>query len=1007
MSIREKSVIFNDITFGKDSKDHLIGGVGRQIKKIITIDVYAKSVAGLNNATDDIDERFFLKISDSENGGFSTLSRIEGDFIDDGFVKGDTITLEDSPTSQVLTIKSISSNLVVFVESASNFSDTNSETMTMTVDPTQYTAIEVKSAMNVNSDSTIISLVDQTTPTFSGNIDSILIPKNFQSGYATPRTGISQTASYSGNDIIVSLYQHICPFFEDYNQLDGDKPSFFDGNECVNWYTNIKLLKNINNPNESREISINSSLASTGYLNENYNGGLNPYEVINLTVKSYPGNKDLKGIQTDKSTEIKFRIKSTSALIWSTATYQVCFCCVLEGEDHKNKLTPYTDNVYFENCVVDSGSPEKQGTRFLADGEGFQSVKFDYVDSANVDCTIIFSPGANLRNTILNEEKKKFLLWVNTEIDNETDIYLTKETPLEILKGDLLIEPNLDAQLRLNPWKFYEHDELIDQESKTAYRGYLTDDVFATQDIGLNDLKAEITEITIGLYVKAYDRANFGFTLEEFNFKTEGQNFDEIAANINRGYLLESTDRHNRIELKRITANDGAYKCLRISYAFRFRWEYWVKKPEVSSGFIDVGLPNEGKNEKWDRFDVDGQLLYDLGTIYCRSKIKTKSKEVEGLVNEEIIETVLRVGDFEEPMDNEVTWTAPTQVTKKTDLTEISPKIQGNDTTILEYDFVSSPPHGGANLYYGAIKAENYEGGVFSIHQISTEKTPIAGLLKPNTGETKATITEINPTTLRVSCAVDPSFITKNKISFYPRLGRKAKKPTWSFHTTSNNIFMDFDVPVDIEMGDDTILTGTNFNHAYTRSGKKLVTGSGNFTTASVFISELEDWADFTRIPILEDLDLHDNFALKQVFIGASEVKNLNLNNCNLSELDLTKADYNLGAGTCVISVMNNPNMTFVEFKTGALGVIDELYLSGNDLEYIDLKPILKAGITIDLSNNAMIREEVDLILQDIADEGTVLVDINISGNNAAPGVQGLAAKTIIEGNSGTVTVTV
>lgn len=999
MTLIQKVVNFTDKTFNKGTKDHLIGGVGRLVEKRIEVQVYAKATAGLNNAADDIDERFVLTLRDLSHFNYSTLTREVGSFLDDGLIKGDNVILRQGAVFTTLNIRSITDSIIIFIEFIDvslGFIEGASDDTTLSMIPFQYTAVEVISGFNTNSNKSTLSLIDNTNPRFVGLIGGALIPQGHMSGYIYPRSGGVQSASYGADssEININLQQHIGPFFEDYQQCDDEVPSFFFGQECSNWHTRVRLLKSINNPNGYRELFINSELANTGWQGESYNQGASPYSVEEVEYTNYPGNKKISGIQLDKPTEIRFVLKS-AGLFQAETTLQACFSTILEGTDHKEKAANYVDNVYFENSLFSSvGVGDGTGSLFDLNGEGMSYVTASFINSSTLNCRIRFVPGSRLRNVVRNEDRKLFQLWINTEIFSEADIYNTKEVPVPIACGELIVDPNLDSLLRLDPWTFFEHDELITGDGKVTYNGYLTDDVFAVQNIGVRDLLAEITNIKLGLYVEYGDRGASGeFALEEYNFKTEGQSIEDMNASISRGYLLNSPSDHNHVKISRNTSLDGAFRYLKVIYAWRIRYEDWVKNPEVPELFYNPLLKHDGKNEQWNILDD-----HSGAKIYFRSEVTVKSKET-GALNTERIQEEVRLGGYNEAMDDLVSWSAPTQKTFKADgTTNISPKIQRNEATVLEYDFVSATPHGGEALYYGECHAENFEEGVLSLHEISTIKAPTTGLLIPNIGQSALQITEIDANTLRLSCSVNKALINKSKISIYPRIGRLAKPVSWILDNF-NNFDASFDTVVKIQLPNYSIIESI---HPIEANGFGKILGIGDFTIGDFSSSNLVT-ANFSLLTKLTDLDVSMNEMLKKLYLPQGEVVSLDCHGCDLNEINLTMTE----ANNSIWEVYDNTNLTFVEFKQGLVGNVVKFDGRNCDLDYIDFKPIASDNIDINIADNWQTQDEVDQQLMDLNDSGKFNGTFIADGTNSSPGVLGATYKTALEGKGWTITTNI
>ena len=246
--------------------------------------------------------------------------------------------------------------------------------------------------------------------------------------------------------------------------------------------------------------------------------------------------------------------------------------------------------------------------------------------------------------------------------------------------------------------------------------------------------------------------------------------------NETRGFKLEDGNNKNWVKAIRDEGNDetGLF-AYRLYYAFRIRWEDWLKRLGANNAFFNAAIKQNGLNNDWFHvFNTAGWSV--VLTLYTDVE---EDGEVKRYTNEKTISLL----DYHSNPDVGETWNYYRD-SNDTSLNNGIDSETGNTLGVI----VDEPVRVEViyeNLagtwtditdFYGTICVEVWEGtGLFDFRQLSTVwGSEPDNPLKPLAGETKCKITLVDTTHIKLECLVMPDLLIEaSKYKFSSRLGNK------------------------------------------------------------------------------------------------------------------------------------------------------------------------------------------------------------------------------------------
>jgi len=740
----------------------------------------------------------------SSIGGIYRITRASGTWDENGFVSGQNIVLrEASVADEANVVASISGNTLYLANPYTKYPDPTtfpnsgagiSGLLVFSTDVSEQ--IDFYFNLAPNTTSTIQSVIDNEVNKFSISGAALtglapagtvpMVQQGNQSG------GLIKDVILEFEGIFDDYFRYTITYkFWDWGVIqDGvSEPSYYNGTENLKPVVKIDALAQIGNSNGILTRTSVPDDANTGGYGENFNQGVNNYELQSISWLDYLGNP-IAGM--DYSNWCSFTAIVT-APSQSTVTSRYYLGLVFRPEDttiYKNKLDSIGKNLLLN-------APEVSFPHSLAP-DGSTKVGYTNSDGVRIDFTGIHFELSGSTLTIK----------ANVEPNTAAKAYFDaipnggrKMTLWASMGSDAALVPSSDRVSEI----LYNED-CIDAPTLGVAYPYVVDKIVT--DHGLRDITNTPTVITTeddvlfastfrlkegieydGVRTRIYMKNNS--TNEEFDLESTFFDFSNtpfvngvyiFAETINRGFGLPPTSDRNLIRLERNALVDiiGFYG-LKLDYGFLSRWEYWLAQNNADNDFYNVNLPNNGQNKNWQEYSAhaDWQLMI---SYYVRKD------GVDDFVDQEID---VRPYD-DEDVTTVVTYTRLSDGTNPTalvanELFEIEAVMTWNVGLFDPLD------------HWAEVTIEDFEGGNrWVLSSLLDQGNVNANPEKPITGQTKLDIAILgNVATLKF--LVDTSVVSANSVSLGYRIYSNEALPVGAKITED-------DLPKDTEGGDQKII---------------------------------------------------------------------------------------------------------------------------------------------------------------------------------------------------------
>jgi hypothetical protein len=368
-----------------------------------------------------------------------------------------------------------------------------------------------------------------------------------------------------------------------------------------------KTLPLAGNPNGAMTDDNGAKQANVGWFNENYNGGNSPY------VPQYIELFDVNGdsiTQVDYSGSTNFEaVLTTPNQLNGTSKYRIGLAFLPETDDlFKNLPLSAQNNLLLNAPDVDFLHSATPDLTVYTGNTNDESVRFDLTklkfshSAGTLTVTAQILPiNAEAFFDELTDGERKLIIWVQVSDHTKTGV-LNDEVNVLIYNDDCFNAPTIGIQ-----WPYVVSEQLLDHAlnditSIVTPNTTTEDDVLYKAEI---QLKENVTYDGIRVSISA--RSNVSdevFELESafFNFLNVpyiGGKY-QLNETINRGFNLPIGTDRNVITLDLNAANDTASEYgVTINYGFLNDWRYWVENANVDSDFFNMAEPNNGLNRNW------------------------------------------------------------------------------------------------------------------------------------------------------------------------------------------------------------------------------------------------------------------------------------------------------------------------------------------------------------------------------------------------------------------------
>lgn len=393
--------------------------------------------------------------------------------------------------------------------------------------------------------------------------------------------------------------------FDFYNWLIFNNSNVFNGAGYAAPYIIAKSYPLIGNPNGIQSGTNGLQQANTGYFDENFNGGLNSFQ-ITAPIEF----KDLLDNPIDQlsyNAPCKFKVIISNPFLGTTSRYRLgmAFKPVTDSL-YKNKLTKAQNNLLLLSVDADIAPSTIPSTTVYtgntnSSGAGFAltDLMFKHVGS-NVEVTGKITPNLATATYFdaLSDGERKLAIWVQMSNPANLGTVSSKEVNVLVYEDDCYSAPLLATQI-----DDIKDIVLLDHGGNQATPTVTEDDILYKCDLLL--LKNTVYD---GVKMAISSRSsNDNFELESIFASFAGfpyvNGIHEIDSTTNRNFSLPPSTDRNFVKIKRKPSIDTSTKYgLTIEYSFLNDWRYWLTQSNVDNNFFDTAEPLNGLNRNWQRF---------------------------------------------------------------------------------------------------------------------------------------------------------------------------------------------------------------------------------------------------------------------------------------------------------------------------------------------------------------------------------------------------------------------
>jgi hypothetical protein len=450
------------------------------------------------------------------------------------------------------------------------------------------------SASLIDSEVNRFRAIDVSAIAVSGS-QSMVQLGNKSGGTYTSAT-LTRLADVSGK----RKFRYELTYFFPYKFIDStfDKPAIFANIGSIKPWFNILCIPEENNPNSALTITYSGQQGNAGWLDENYNQGVNTFTISDVTLTDTDSNP-LTEIDYNQNTNFSITITGAANFLDRA---EVEFYIIPPVNDYKNKPDTNGKLIHLVNAYWN-------GTTVTVTQLGEVDIDNLAVSVATTNTIIISGqivPSADFKTYIasLSPDERRYRLTPTVEStggdanENNSVTLNAKEGLLEkapIIGG---VYENLTSQV------FYNHSQAKTGIATSDYVGCTEDDFLYRSLFNLDSteiyknltVNMQVVRDSDGQFFDIFERLiNFG------GYVTTPDGKQQINYTEQLQQFLDSTDR-NVISLKLTGTESGDLYELELLWSIMASWRYWIAQNNALVDFFDSTLPNNGLNNEWMRY---------------------------------------------------------------------------------------------------------------------------------------------------------------------------------------------------------------------------------------------------------------------------------------------------------------------------------------------------------------------------------------------------------------------
>lgn len=624
-------------------------------------------------------------------------------------------------------------------------------------DPTSYTSHIDTSIQSYYSDGIIgAPLVFPARNTNTVTCEAVSGPQSWINGAVTVAF-VSVTTNGLIQTFNVTQELLLLPYFLDgqlFNLQNIIEPDLYVNSDSLKHVSSYGFRSNINNPNTERSAVDDLMLGNIGWFNQSFNSQKATYSLNSIT---YSVGSTM-GLASDGTTHVQISINSSDGTFTSSTVIMIGVSLLPSQDNYAPALIGNPSIEDFETIWLYDTKRQKSGeipisSTIITD----VSVGTVSANEILIDADITYTVAQQLK---INPNDN-YVIWVMVEdetLSNQNSNRVPIRVDVQEYQSDLDI-PNLI--LFDEGSGFNRHDDTpVLSSLRKDFKGYGEDGFIYFAKFQLQTAQSAKIESFTARQVAYNDIDGAFFELDSFDVDLSTQvvvlGIQQFSVSYPRGFQLNPLDPMGNIILLNGSL-DGTLQTYQSVLPFKWRWEKWTANSNADTVFYVAGTENDSLNMFTPHFignDYTLRLIFDFvisGTQPGGTAVSTTDYR--------FITEPCEILEFETDPYSPDNWSAIITL-RDANGTDIGSNYITNGTTLIEvlYSWTGAGAFPLSELIFGVVRIDGFEGGIFSIQELSTNKLTLSGAdIVPVLGETqlKKFVDTVSETVL-FTCNIPP-----------------------------------------------------------------------------------------------------------------------------------------------------------------------------------------------------------------------------------------------------------
>jgi len=382
------------------------------------------------------------------------------------------------------------------------------------------------------------------------------------------------------------------------------EPSVYASNNSIKPYLKVEAYAQENNPNAILIVEDSFQLGNVGWIDENYNQGIN-----NFTLTEYSNEDDLgntiQGFDYGQPNNITVKVQTSNGTIDDKSILLIQHLPIL---GYKNNPLNFNQNTISAYSIATNSLSLSNNTFNKNGAELDITTQAISVSGNEITHTLRVVPNTDYKDYFDNQDTgDKFIkITIQAKSDGEDDA-----TVVVAFQGQAEIQPPIgDIAGEVDSIDFYNHAMELDVDSPLVGNvDALTEDDFLCHSL-MKFNKADnyeafkvsfrVVNNSTGAFFDLFSRT---INLNQYPTTNDGKILINYSENL--GYQLPNPDR-NILSLNFTGDEDATTYDVELKHTLLLSWRYWQAKPQALADFLDFALPNNGLNDEWVRYSQSG-----------------------------------------------------------------------------------------------------------------------------------------------------------------------------------------------------------------------------------------------------------------------------------------------------------------------------------------------------------------------------------------------------------------